>query len=178
MTSPPSPHLSFHRKLCLPPTPVTEHPRDTDDTTQAGKGNTTGFNELSVSVGVRSDVSGEQLLEPAIGGLGDDDGHVSRTALRKLLHLLHHGLLVEPPAHRRTRREACWKAVRARVGPPRMTHPSWGPPRRTRIVSSCLPVARSTDASRAAFSSSSPRPETADTARAPEHGVVCLPGWG
>lgn len=93
----------------LPPEALpsaTEHSafgRDTDDTTQAGEGNTTGFNELSVSVGVGSDVSGEQLLEPTIGGLGDDDGHVGRTALRKLLHLLHHRLLVEPPArHRRT----------------------------------------------------------------------------
>lgn len=60
---------------------------------------------------------------------------------------------------------------------PHRTHPSWGPPRRTRSVSTCLPVARSTDASSAAFSSSSPRPEIADTARTPEHGGVYLRGW-
>lgn len=61
-------------------------------------------------------------------------------------------------------------------GHPHTTHPSWGPPRCTRSVRTCLPVARSTDASSAAFSWSSPRPEIADTARAPEHGGVYLRG--
>lgn len=84
----------------------------------------------------RRGVSGEQLPEPAIGSLGDDDGHVGSTTLWQLLHLLHHSLLIEPAAETCKSvpgmlgsLKACWKVVQGRVGTPTHDSPKLGSPK-------------------------------------------------
>lgn len=125
----------------------------------------------------------EQLPEPAIGGPTDDDGHVGSTSFGQLLYLMHGGLLVQPaagraavsvaPARKRAERQGATQHVCTPCRCSR-THLSWGPPSCTQRVRTCLPVARSTDSSSAAFSSSSPRPRSADTARTPGPGDLYL----
>lgn len=68
------------------------------------------FNKLLSVWEDRRGVNGEQLPEPAIGSLGDNDGHVGHITLWQLLHLLHHRLLIEPAAGtRKNHHQACWE---------------------------------------------------------------------